>query len=141
MQLLVPVNSDPIEDFKEFGTLIFFVEADPSASAASTMDSALIVAFSLAATADSAAASAADAALVAALRAAPKKPPPIDDKPGFLDIFQVFNITFNKEMYSGFFCLICISLGIFHAITLSAFYVFVFETVNRLRSFDVTKLL
>ena len=82
MHSTIPVRADPIEDFIELDTVIFLVDADPTTSAASTIDSALPTAFSPAATADSAAASAADAALVAALRAAPKKPPPIDDKPG-----------------------------------------------------------
>ena len=81
-QSTIPLREDPSEDFIELGTFIFLVDADPTASAASTMDSALPTAFSPAETADSAAASAADAALVAALRAAPKMPPPIDDKPG-----------------------------------------------------------
>ena len=82
MQLFLPVMAEPIEDFIEFGTFILLVEADPTASAASTIDSALTTAFSPTATADSAAASAAEAALVAALRAAPKNPPPIEERPG-----------------------------------------------------------
>ena len=104
MQLLLPANADPIEDFIEFGTFIFFVDADPTASAASTMDSALTTAFSLAATADSAAASAAEAALVAALRAAPKNPPPIDDKPGFWTVLKCSILCSTKKIVSGLVC-------------------------------------
>ena len=59
---------------------MFLEDADPACSAASTKDSALTTARSLAATADSAT----EAALLAALRAAPKKPPPNDVKPGLL---------------------------------------------------------
>ena len=84
MLFLLPASAEPIEDFIEFGTLILPVVADPAASAASTIDSALTIAFSPAATADSAAASAAAAAFVAALRALPKKPPPTADRPGYV---------------------------------------------------------
>ena len=80
----LPVIEVPMEGFTELGTFSFKADADPTASAASTMDSALPTVFSPTATADSAADSTADAALEAALRAAPKNPPPIDDRP---DIF------------------------------------------------------
>ena len=80
----LPVIDVPMEGFIELGTFSFNADADPTDSAASTMDSALPTVFSPTATADSAADSTAEAALEAALRAAPKNPPPIDDRP---DIF------------------------------------------------------
>ena len=83
-QAALPAKADFIEDARELGILMFLEVADPACSAASTIDSALITARSLAATADSAADSAAEAALLATLRAAPKKPPPNDVKPGLL---------------------------------------------------------
>ena len=80
----IPVIKVPIEGFKVFGTLSFKADADPTASAASTMDSALPTVISPTATADSAADSTTEAAFEAAFRAAPKNPPPIDERP---DIF------------------------------------------------------
>ena len=81
----LPVIEVPIEDFKELGTFIFKADADPTASAASTIDSALPTVFSPTDTADSAADSTAEAAFEAALRAAPMNPPPIEERP---DIFE-----------------------------------------------------
>ena len=83
-QAALPAKADFSEDVRELGIFMFLEDADPACSAASTKDSALTTARSLAATADSAADSAADAALLAAVRAAPKNPPPNDVKPGLL---------------------------------------------------------
>ena len=85
VQESLPVIEAPIEDFKELGTVSFKADADPTASAASTIDSALPTVFSPTETADSAADSTAEAAFEAAFRAAPINPPPIEERP---DIFE-----------------------------------------------------
>ena len=82
IQESLPVIEAPIEDFKELGTVSFKADADPTASAASTIDSALPTVFSPTETADSAADSTAKAAFEAAFRAAPINPPPIEERPG-----------------------------------------------------------
>ena len=84
----LPVIEIPTVGFIELGTFIFKTDADPTASAASTMDSALPTVFSPTATADSAADSTAKAAFEAALRAAPKNPPPIEERPNIFEYFQ-----------------------------------------------------
>ena len=85
VQESLPVIEAPIEDFKELGTVSFKADADPTASAASTIDSALPTVFSPTETADSAADSTAEAAFEAAFRAAPINPPPIEERPGIFE--------------------------------------------------------
>ena len=80
----IPVIEVPMDGFKVFGTFSFKADADPTDSAASTMDSALPTVISPTATADSAADSTAEAAFEAAFRAAPKNPPPIDERPDII---------------------------------------------------------
>ena len=85
VQESLPVIEAPSEDFKELGTVSFKADAEPTASAASTIDSALPTVFSPTETADSAADSTAEAAFEAAFRAAPINPPPIEERPGIFE--------------------------------------------------------